>query len=454
MIPICRGDYTAASLTANTGQVSGNVNTDTLQVDGYSLGSDSTIFSVPNGIDAAFYNLSTSSDTAIEGNLTLQGGLYLGSWNNGTLVWNGTANFADFGSNTYIAASLAANWSWQKNGIGTNANQMTLNSNGNLTLIDSISGNNIAIVPANSSLVVNWFNGSSNGTEVISLAALTFNHNSFSGGSTGGNLTLGLGDIVLAASNTNPSGQAIYLGAGNISSWGYAIEFKDNSTSHAITIGSPPLALGDFLTVGTASVSVNSSGVSISARTIGNGTASGSTDFTMGNGATSSNLSSVALVGNSSALGSSSVAIGNNSVAMANLAIALGGGNATGNSSVAIGIGTSAQTWSGVTVGHYNSPISGNFTAWQSADPAFIVGVGNSTTPANGMVVYNSGNVTFGGNLAMDNPAYVSPTNTTQPQELLTKGATTVNGTATFNGNTTLSLQVQNGEISMGTFAH
>jgi len=450
-------DTVNGTLTGNTGQISGNVNTSALQITGYLVDSNGTIYSLPAGSNPQFSNLTTSNATLIEGNLYAGYSTTFGTWSDGVSIWNGTLINSYYGYTDIIGASSKVNWSWQKDGIGTATNQMTLNGDGNLTFFDSVSGNNFAIIPANSSLVVNWFNGT-NGTEVISLATLAFNHDTFSGGSSGGNLSLGGGGLLFDANNTSPSGQVIHIGSGNISSSpSNGMVITDGNTSNSINFMPTASSAGIGFSNG-ATMAASGGRIMLGNTTpnfsIGNATVSGCYTYAIGDGASAISIGAIAVMGNSTASGAYTVAIGNTSTASGNYAVALGGGNATAVSAIAIGVGTIAQTWATVVVGHYNAPISGNTTAWQSTDPAFIVGVGTSTTPANGLVAYNSGNVTFGGNLSLNNPAYVSPTNATQPQELLIQGATNVNGTATFNGNATLSIPIQNGEISMGAFAH
>jgi len=153
-------------------------------------------------------------------------------------------------------------------------------------------------------------------------------------------------------------------------------------------------------------------------------TVPGDGGFYPGNGATATGYRSAAIGGNGTAAGGSSVALangttnGNFSLASGNLSIAngtnsvaLSGGNVGANGTaalaagsgsfanstgaIALGNGTTSQAWSSVTVGHYNSNITGNNTVWVSTDPVFIVGTGNSTTRANGIVIYNSGNITM-----------------------------------------------------------
>jgi hypothetical protein len=102
------------------------------------------------------------------------------------------------------------------------------------------------------------------------------------------------------------------------------------------------------------------------------------------------NFNNVTVAGNFT-LGNAT-ASGNNSLAAGN------GAMASGNYSIALGTNVTANTWSSVTVGHYNAAITGNPSAWAAADPAFIVGIGNSTAAANGLVLLNSGLVGIGTN--------------------------------------------------------
>ncbi len=76
--------------------------------------------------------------------------------------------------------------------------------------------------------------------------------------------------------------------------------------------------------------------------------------------------------------------------------------NTSANNSLALGTNVTSKAWSAVTLGHYNTAITGNTTTWVATDPALIVGTGNSTTSANGLVVQNNGNTTINGSSSTD----------------------------------------------------
>jgi hypothetical protein len=115
-------------------------------------------------------------------------------------------------------------------------------------------------------------------------------------------------------------------------------------------------------------------------------------------------------------LGTSGLVVGNNSAA-------------SGTGAMALGANLTANSLDSVTVGHYNSNISGNGTTWVATDPAFIVGTGNSSTPANGLVVLNNGNTTIGGDGAINGNETVGGNITVSK----TLGSTSVDGLVLSN---------------------
>jgi hypothetical protein len=131
--------------------------------------------------------------------------------------------------------------------------------------------------------------------------------------------------------------------------------------------------------------------------------------------------------------------------------LTVGNGTITGNNSLALGDGTLAQTWSTTTVGHYNAPIGsgniGNTTLWTSKDPAFTVGTGNSTLPATGLSVLNSGIIYSGAgtttdsstNMILGNGSYI---------ELVPKNGIFLDGYFTGNGVDTSSNSY--GDVGIG----
>ncbi len=174
----------------------------------------------------------------------------------------------------------------------------------------------------------------------------------------------------------------------------------------------------------------------------------GSNGLAFGDNTTATGLGALAFAGTSSATGNYSLAINDNSIAAGDNSIALNGGNATGPGSIAIGLNTTALTANTVVLGHYNVPISS--TGDPTLDPAFIVGTGNSTVSANGLVILNNGNATLTNFTTLANPSYVSPTSSTQPLELQVGGSATFNGAATLAGNVIVT-QPQ-GDIPVGEY--
>jgi len=126
----------------------------------------------------------------------------------------------------------------------------------------------------------------------------------------------------------------------------------------------------------------------------------GNQTITFSNGLTIQKVSTYYDLG----VGSSGFAVGNNLAVNNSGGFALGNyatSNATG--AFALGTNVSANAFNSVTIGHYNANVNGNNTTWVSSDPAFIVGIGNSSTSANGLVVLNNGIVYAGlGNATAD----------------------------------------------------
>jgi len=372
--------------------------------------------------NSVYFN-STAVDYWIpnDGDFVVGGGLSFGSWWNGTDYWDGALfSFLDLGNETssnvtFIASSPGNSWIWQENAAvyGGTTNQMLIDGNGNLTLTDSTSGNFFSLNPGN--FIVSL--GQNNTVSLV--------HGLQS-------LNIGSGSIFL-----DPTMQAITVGSVIMSNNGTtALNFFDTSFLNSISMNPTSLSIafsnGFYL-------SANYSGyVSL---------LFGGAGLAIANNATASGYGALAM-GNSTATGDYSFAVGNGSITGGDYAIALDGGNATGTASLAIGLGTSAQTSNTTVIGRYNVPISSTGNA--SLDPTFIVGIGNSTTAANGLLVYNNGNTTINGNTTLVNSAYVSPTSGTQPLELQVSTDAVFNGNATLAGNITVT-QVQ-GDIPVGEY--
>jgi len=455
-ISISRGqNVTLGALTANIGTVDNNVYVDTLQVGPYGVDSTGTIYSLADGIDASFYELTIANLTTVGGNLSIGDGFTVGSWWDGTDFWNGLTtafndDYDEYHSSTYFSgASPQVEWRWQQNGAVTATNQMALDYRGNLTLTDSTSGNYIALIPSNSTIVIDWYNGTGRQSQNIPLNDFVIS-NTYS--DAGGLMVLGNGTINLDASHGGAY-QAMTLGASFVKSY-FGFIITDNSTSRYITIDPSGQAIdfsnGVYLNSSSSTTQFGLDGLSLA---IGSATVSGNNAFAIGSGSTATAQGAFAFMDGSVASAISSLSIGYSSNVSAVGGVALAGGNATASNAFAIGVGTVSQTWGAFVVGHYNSAISGCTTAWAAQDPALVVGVGNSTVPSNGLVILNNGNTTVSGTANFDNPDYVSPTSGTQPQELQVNGAATIGGNATFNGNITATIS-PGGDVLMGTFAH
>jgi len=211
----------------------------------------------------------------------------------------------------------------------------------------------------------------------------------------------------------------------------------NNATHLTISSGTTGFAYGIATAGGDNSVAMGgyANATNDYAVALANGNASGEQSLAAANSTTSGNQS--AAFANGTAAGDYSLAMGNNSLANATNAMALGT-NTSANAAGAIALGTNvtASTWDSVTVGHYNEDISGNSTTWVATDPAFIVGIGNSTTPANGLIILNNGDAIINGNATLP-------------------GNTTIGGNATtskISGNVIIS-QPQ-GDVSIGIFGN
>ncbi|HTB64102.1 MAG TPA: hypothetical protein VK737_11010 [Opitutales bacterium] len=409
-----------------------------LVIAGYQLDASGNIINatgVNNGDDATFSNLTAGGLTLgnnlnIAGNLFIQNSINLGSWWDGYTTHSGVSfSFTDDDNETSSQVSFTGmapqmNWLWTP----TNGT-VALDANGNLTLTDSTSGNSVALIPGNASVVL-----SRDATVVatIPLAELNPTSTVFGSNST---LILGNGSIVLNGASSNPS---IQLGNYSLSlnNGGNALLLSENGSSNAVVLDTAGQAVefGNGFSLGG-----NGSQTQIGVGNMG---------FAVGGNASANAPGAVALMGNANASGAGALAVsgglggGNDAIAMGSGSaawgldsVALAGGNATGGNALAIGLGITAPTWGTVVVGHYNQPISG------SAAPAFVVGSGaNSTATANALVIYNSGNMILSGNATM----------TDANHQLQVNGATTISGTANFNGNVWLG-QVQ-GDVPMGPF--
>jgi hypothetical protein len=126
--------------------------------------------------------------------------------------------------------------------------------------------------------------------------------------------------------------------------------------------------------------------------------ASGQNSFVAGYQSVSSGTTSIAL-------GYLAKAAGNYSFAQGNGTTATGTGSAvfnlasqaTGQYSIAAGNYTTAQSFSSLVIGRYNVVSAGyNASSWVFTDPAFVIGNGTGTTPANCFTVLKNGNTAIG----------------------------------------------------------
>jgi hypothetical protein len=376
------------------------------------------------------------------------------------LVTDGEQEF----TNITFSGNSSTTWGWVEEG-GAVGPQMTLDPNGVLTVYGGESG--IILDPGNQTIY-----GGSGTFYTFSSGNLTQIYVDGEGvlelyGNTSnltvnpdtqefyfdGNLGFGQtnGTFVMSSNTSNPTSANISFDPGNQEIvFGNELVIDGNSSHTTIFPGVTQFAIGNSTASGVQSVALggastasgNNSVAMANSLAEGNesfaaaaSTASGAGAVALSNSTASGNWS-VALA-NGYAVGNASLAAGEGSLANATSAIALGANayaNVTG--SIALGTNITTQVWNSVAVGHYNANISGNTSTWVATDPAFIVGTGNSTTSANGLVVLNNGNTSISGNATIVGNATI--------------GGNTTN--ATISGNVTLA--TPQGDIPMGQFGY
>jgi hypothetical protein len=415
-----------------------------LVIAGYQLDAAGNIINaagVRNGDDATFASLTAGGLTVggnlnISGNLFIQNSISLGSWWDGYATHSGVSlAFLDDDNQASSQVSFTGlapqmNWRWAP-ANGT----VALDAQGNLTLADSTSGNSVALIPGNASVVL------SHGATVVAtlpLASLQPASTIFGSNSV---LTLGNGSIALDGASSHPSMQL-----GNYSlalnDAGNALLLTENGSGNAVALDAAGQAveLGNGFSLGgngsQTQIGLGNTGLAVGS----NAAATAPGAVALAGNANASGMGALAMAGGLSA-GSQAIALGSGSVAYGSDSVALAGGNATGSNAFALGLGVASPTWGTVVVGHYNQPISGSAATPTSAAPALVVGSGaNSTAPANVLVIYNSGNMILSGNATL----------TDANHQLQVNGATTINGPANFSGNVWLG-QAQ-GDVPMGPF--
>jgi hypothetical protein len=397
--------------------------------------------SLQDGDDASFTSLTATNgmDVAeLYGNVSVAGSLGLGTWSNGSQNFTGLP----LGAPVFAAASPAATWHWQQDGVGSSADQMTFDYSTSLNLFSHAGSTQhaLSLDPGSLALTTQINNGNVTTLNLISdsVAASTTV------------LNLGGGIYLDAGARSLRLGNATVTGSDNAG----ALVFTDSISTSTIAISpaGQSVAFSNGLSLASNNTSITFVPGGVALALGGNATASGNNAVAMAGGAASGVLS-MALGSGSTASGNGSLALGASSVASGNGSIALIGGNASANNAIAIGQGTSAQTWGTTVVGHYNAPISGNATGFSAGDPALIVGVGaNATTEANALVIYNNGNSVASGNVTLANPSYVSPTSSTQPQEIQVNGTTLFNAGAMLNG--AVIIATPSGGLPMGAYGN
>lgn len=142
------------------------------------------------------------------------------------------------------------------------------------------------------------------------------------------------------------------------------------------------------------------------ATALGSGSiASGTTATALGGSTEASGASSTAMGSNTVASGSRSTAIGSSTTASANYSTAMGDDTtASGNFSTSIGRYTTAESSYSLVMGRYNETSTGySGSAWDSADPLFVIGNGSSSSDLNdAFVVHKNGEIKVTGDITSD----------------------------------------------------
>jgi len=398
---------------------------------------------VNNGDNAALDNLTagglaSGGGLSTNGTLQVQSTLNLGTWWDGSAEHTGlTVNFTDdnnaqSGQVYFTSAAPQATWVW-----APSQGLAVLDTHGNLSLTDNISGNTVTMIPGNFSLVL-----SHNSTVLATVPVGNIDAVSTIFADDG-TATLGGGNIVLNGAGATPT-----LGLGDFAvgtnSSGSAWVFSAAGSGNTINLdaGSQAVTFSNGFSLGgngsMAQVGFNGLGLALG----GNTAASAAGAVALGGTANATGADSLAMA-NGTSSGGGALAAGSGSVAGGNSSVALAGGEANGGGAVAIGVGTVAQAWGVTVVGHYNQSTGGNSTAWSSSDPAFVVGGGaNSTTPANVLLISNNGTTTLGGNTTVTDSSH----------QLQVNGASNFSGSVTFGGK--VSLPGPLGDIPMGPFGN
>jgi hypothetical protein len=398
---------------------------------------------------------------AINGNVVLDGqlssntSLNLGSWWNGSETWDGFALiFQDSGDHTFsnitqIVSNPDAHWLWQENGT---VDPMTLDERGRVLLIQPDSSNVMTLDPVNATIS---FPASDAYQSVIGALNLL----GYSGSETAVELLSdSINQVDLDA--TNPSALSLVLGnlSMTASEYGGGLTFSDSWTGFSVVVDPADQKVGFGNGVYLGGNSTHPAIIPGEGLTISGGYASGYDAVAFGYDDTTVAVGNEALaIGQScTAYGIGAIALaGGNSSANGALSLSIeyayGPANSTAANAVTIGQNITAQSWGSTVIGNNNTPLGSNTTSWQATDPAFIVG-NNTGGTLNNLVVYNNGTVATIGDTTILSRSYVSATSTTQPLALQVNGGSTLTGNVTIGGNVTT--QQAQGDVQMGIYGN
>ncbi len=218
---------------------------------------------------------------------------------------------------------------------------------------------------------------------------------SSSGSSATGSLTSGYvpyydgSNLVDTAMYYDSSLESLAIGTYNTATGGYSVATGWNATASgdkSVAFGSNADASGTYaMAIGSGATASGSSSVAL-----GNGETTGQSSFAVGSGTLSE--------------GTRTTAMGSGSEAIANYSTAIGRDNiANGNFSFAMGREVVADAYNSFVIGRYNDTDSSwSTSAWDTQDPVFIIGNGDSSTPSNAFVVLKDGTLEVDGDITSD----------------------------------------------------
>jgi hypothetical protein len=217
----------------------------------------------------------------------------------------------------------------------------------------------------------------------------------------------------LQISNASNHGN-IGFNAVDLSYSDFSSNTKGATGSYSFATGYITIAFGDFSTaIGEETEASGNRTLASGYQTIASGnrstaignttTSSGYSSTAMGNGTTASGNSSTAMGNGTTASGPNSIAMGNGTTASGDASAAMGiNTTAFGDYSRAIGNGTTASDFVSLVIGQHNlsgSTITNSATSFNTANTAFVIGNGTSSSKSDAFKVLFNGNTTATGSV-------------------------------------------------------